>query len=251
MINILLSGCSGQMGRVITELIDSADDVCIAAGFDIAPNEFSYPVYSNLSELKEDIDVIIDFSNPKVFDPVMDFAAENKIPVVIATTGLTDEQKNRIEIESKSSPVFFASNMSLGINLLLELAKKATEVLENSFDVEIIEKHHNKKIDSPSGTAITIAETIKDTMKKDAEFVYDRHSVRKKRDTNEIGIHAVRGGTIVGEHSIIFAGTDEVIEIKHNAHSKKVFATGAINAARYMYKKGPGFYGMNDMLKGQ
>jgi 4-hydroxy-tetrahydrodipicolinate reductase len=248
MIKILLSGCSGKMGETISSLVKETNDMIIVAGFDIVNKNPGYPIFSDLSKCNTEIDVIIDFSNPDAFAPVLDFATINKIPIVIATTGLSSDQRERINEESQTSPVFFASNMSLGINLLLELVQKATKVLEKTFDIEVIEKHHNLKVDAPSGTAMTIAETISDSMEEKAEFIYNRQPVRKKRDKNEIGLHAIRGGTIVGEHSVIFAGTDEIIEIKHSAHSKKVFAAGAIMAAKFMYQKGPGFYSMNDVL---
>lgn len=179
----------------------------------------------------------------------MDYAVEKGVAIIMATTGLSDENRKRLVAEADKIPVFFSANMSLGVNLLIDLAKKATAVLEENFDIEIIERHHNQKIDAPSGTALAIADAIADTAIGSKNYVYDRHSVRKKRSKDEIGIHAVRGGTIVGQHDVIFAGVDEVIEIKHTATSKEVFAVGALKAAKFMKDKPAGYYSMNDLFK--
>ena len=192
-------------------------------------------------------DVIIDFSNPAVLDDMLDYAKEHSLPCIICTTGYDEEQKAKIAEASKSVPVFYSGNMSLGINLIIELAKKAASVFGEDFDVEIVEQHHNQKLDAPSGTALMIADAVA-SVKPDSEYVYDRHSYRKKRDKREIGIHSVRGGNIVGEHEIIFAGTDEVLKISHSAHSKTVFAVGALNAAVFIVGKKPGMYNMSDLL---
>ena len=207
-----------------------------------------YPVYNDLSKCTEQIDAIIDFSHPSALDQLLKFAVDKKLPIVIATTGLSNEQIENIKTASEQIPVFYTANMSLGVNLLLELAAKAARVLGNDFDIEIIEKHHNKKIDAPSGTALMIADTISDSLDHAVKYEYDRQSRRAKRDKNEIGIHAVRGGTIVGEHDILFAGRDEIITISHTALSKEVFATGSINAAKYLIGKQPGLYNMKNML---
>lgn len=252
MINILLSGCNGKMGQVISKLVSDSEDMQIAAGCDINTTQLgNYPVYSNINEVKESVDVIIDFSNPNALNSLLEYSTSKKIPIVIATTGLSNENIKAIKEASKKVPVFFSANMSLGVNLLIDLVKKAAKVLENNFDIEIIEKHHNQKIDAPSGTALTIADAINEVLEDKKEYIYDRHSRRKKRSKKEIGIHAVRGGTIVGEHSVIFAGNDEIIEINHKAMSKEIFGVGALRAAKFIHDKAPGLYGMNDIIKNE
>lgn len=249
MINIALVGANGKMGQVITRLAGQNDDIKISFGIDINTEKKSdYPVYASFADAKEDCDVIIDFSHPSSLDATLKYALDNKKGAVIATTGLASEQIEAIKAVSASIPVFFSANMSLGVNLLIQLAKKATALLEDSFDIEIIEKHHNLKIDAPSGTALAIADAINETCTASNEYVYDRHSTRKKRSKNEIGIHSLRGGTIVGEHSVIYAGTDEIIELKHTATSKEIFAVGAIKAARFLCNKEPRLYSMDDLI---
>ena len=249
MTNIILSGCNGKMGRVITRLASQDENAKIVAGIDIADfGENDYPVFKNPMDCDVPADVIVDFSHPSVFENLMEFAKAKKIPVIMATTGLSDEQRAALSEYSKEIPVFFSANMSLGINLIIALAKKATAILEGNFDIEIIEKHHNQKIDAPSGTAIAIADAIAETLTNTPEYVYDRHSVRKKREKREIGIHSIRGGSIVGEHQVIYAGQDETIELKHQATSKEVFAVGAIKAAKFMNGKPAGFYTMDDLI---
>lgn len=250
MTNIILSGCNGKMGRVITRLVNEDNTCKIVAGIDIADfGENDYPVYKNPMECDVDADVIVDFSHPSVFSNLMEFAMDRKLPVIIATTGLSDEQRASLVEYSKDIPVFFSANMSLGINLIIALSKKATAILEDNFDIEIVEKHHNQKIDAPSGTALAIADAIADTLKSAPEYVYDRHSVRKKREKREIGIHSIRGGSIVGEHQVIYAGQDETIELKHQATSKEVFAVGSIKAAKFMKAKPAGYYTMDDLIE--
>ena len=195
-----------------------------------------------------DADVIIDFSHPANLNKLLSFAKRNDLPIVVATTGLTEDQKKELSDASKIIPVFFSANMSLGINLLIRLAKQAAKILEGSFDIEIIEKHHNKKIDAPSGTALAIADGIAESLSNKPEYVYERHSVRKPREKQEIGLHAVRGGTIVGEHEVLFAGPDEVISLSHSAQSRDVFAQGAVRAAKFLSKKSVGFYSMDDLF---
>ncbi len=252
MINILLSGANGKMGQAVTRLAEESDQVQISAGFDInTEQKAGFPVYDDLSRVQEPVDVIIDFSHPAMLDNILNYAAEEDIPAVICTTGLTTEQVSRIEYEAQNIPLFFSANMSLGVNLLIDLVCRAAKILENNFDIEIIEKHHNQKLDAPSGTALAIANALADTLSYPAEYVYDRHSVRKKRDKHEIGIHAVRGGTIVGEHDVLFAGTDEVIEIRHAAASKEVFAVGAVRAAMFLKEQKPGLYAMKDLIAAQ
>ena len=249
MTNIILSGCNGKMGRVITRLVSEDENAKIVAGIDFSDfGENDYPVFKNPMDCDVSADVIVDFSHPSVFSNLMEFAKERKIPVIVATTGLSQEQRADLKEYSKTTPVFFSANMSLGINLLIALAKKATAILEENFDIEIVEKHHNQKIDAPSGTALAISYAISYTLTNAPEYVYDRHSVRKKREKREIGIHAIRGGSIVGEHQVIYAGQDETIELKHQATSKEVFAVGAIKAAKFMKAKPAGFYTMDDLI---
>ena len=249
MTKIIMNGCNGKMGQVITRLVSEDNECEIVAGFDVNDSiENTYPVFTNPDEFTGDADVIIDFSHPSALTTVLNYCKKRKLPVILATTGYTDEQKKEFTEASKEIPVFFSANMSLGINLIIALAKKATKLLEGNFDIEIVERHHNQKIDAPSGTALAIADAIDETLSYPAEYVYDRHAVRRKRKPTEIGNHAVRGGTIVGDHEVIFAGTDEVIELKHSAHSKEVFAVGAIKAAKFMSYKPAGMYNMNDLI---
>ncbi len=249
MTKIILNGCNGKMGQVITRLAAEDTECEIAAGFDINDTvENTYPVYTNPMDFTGEADVVIDFSHPSSLTGILNFCKARKLPVIICTTGLSAEQKAEFTEASEEIPVFFSANMSLGINLLIALAKKATKLLEGNFDIEIVERHHNQKIDAPSGTALAIADAIDETLSYPAEYVYDRHSVRRKRKKTEIGLHAVRGGTIVGDHDIIFAGNDEVIELKHSAHSKEVFAVGAIKAAKFITGKPAGMYSMSDLM---
>ncbi len=250
MTKILLSGACGRMGRAISRMAASGDSAEIICGVDImASTEEGFPVYPDFASVKETPDVIIDFSNPANFENLMAFALEKKIPVVVATTGLKAEQKEALSKAAETIPVFFSANMSLGVNLICELAKKAAAFLGDAFDIEIIEKHHNQKLDAPSGTALAIADSISSVLEEPAQYVYDRHSVRKKRDKNEIGIHAIRGGNIIGEHTVIFAGENEVIELTHSASSREVFASGALKAAIFMKDKAPGFYNMTNLIE--
>ncbi|MBO5504877.1 MAG: 4-hydroxy-tetrahydrodipicolinate reductase [Clostridia bacterium] len=248
MTSILLCGANGKMGRAVDSIVTADNDAKIVAGIDLIDNGNSYPVYMSIYDVKENFDVIIDFSHPSVTDSILDYAKENNIPAVICTTGLSKEQISKIEFYSKEVPLFFSANMSIGINLLIDLVKRASRILEENFDIEIIEKHHNLKLDAPSGTALAIADGISEAVSFNPEYVYDRHSVRKKRDKAEIGIHSMRGGTIVGEHSVIFAGNNEVIEINHSATSKEVFAVGAVKAAKFMKGKPSGLYNMTQLI---
>lgn len=250
MTNVVLSGCNGKMGKVITALINERDDCKIVAGIDLNTEMLSdYPVYNNFADIKQGIDVIIDFSHPSALPKLLEFSVSNNIPVVIATTGLSDADIANIKAASKSIPVFFSFNMSLGVNLLVGLAQKAAAVLGDGFDVEIVEKHHNQKIDAPSGTAIMLANSINEVYNNKMSYEYDRHSKHEKRPKNEIGLHAIRGGTIVGEHDVIFAGHDEVITLSHSATSKEVFAVGAVNAAIYIASCKPGMYDMKNLVE--
>jgi 4-hydroxy-tetrahydrodipicolinate reductase len=237
------------MGRVITANISGRDDCRIVAGIDLnTASDLGYPVYNSFAEIKEDADVVIDFSHPSVLDSLLTFAKDKSLPVVLATTGFSAVQTEFIKAAAKEVPLFFTFNMSLGINLLVALSRKAASVLEGNFDIEIIEKHHNQKIDAPSGTAIMLAEAINETLDNNMMYEYDRHSKREKRTANEIGIHSIRGGNIVGEHEVIFAGHDEVITLSHRATSKEVFAVGAVKAALYMKGKTAGLYDMNNLI---
>lgn len=249
MIKIILNGCNGKMGQVISRLAKDDLDIEIVAGFDIVTEQKNdYPVFASPSEFSGDADVLIDFSHPDSLSGLLEFCKARKIPAVISTTGLTNAQKNELTAASEKTAIFFSANMSLGINLLIDLAKKAAKLLENNFDIEIIERHHNQKIDAPSGTALAIADGISEALSYEPEYTYDRHSVRKKRKKTEIGLHAVRGGTIVGDHTVIFAGNDEVIELHHSAASKEVFAVGSIKAAKFLADKEKGMYNMNDLI---
>lgn len=249
MVNILLSGANGHMGRVIASVAEGREDCTIAAGIDINTAAYGgFPIFKSPQECSVQGDVIIDFSHPAALDGLLRYAKETKTPLVVATTGYTPEQIAQIKAAADEIPVFFTFNMSLGINLLVELAKKATQVLGGQFDIEIIEKHHNQKIDAPSGTAIMLADAINEAAGNQYEYKYDRHSERKKRDKTEIGMHAVRGGTIVGEHEVIFAGRDEVITLSHSARSKEVFAVGSVNAAVFLKGKPAGLYDMSKLI---
>ena len=250
MTGIILTGACGKMGRVIQSVVANRDNCEIVAGVDrYNDNSAPFPVYEKLSDVKEKADVIIDFSNPSLLDDLLAYAIETNTALVIATTGYDECQKKKITDASEKCPIFFTYNMSLGINLLANLAKKAVAVLGNDFDIEIIEQHHNQKLDAPSGTALMLADAISEEFEKPMKYEYDRHSKREKRTKNEIGIHSIRGGTIVGEHSILFAGRDENITLSHSARSKEVFAVGAVNAALFMKDKTPGMYDMGELVK--
>ena len=248
MLKIILSGCSGKMGRVITDIVKNDASAEIVAGVDLYTGiDTVYPIYTNFENLPE-ADVIIDFSNPACLENLLNYAINSGTPAVLCTTGYNDRQIGQIKDASKKIPVFFSFNMSLGINLLVSLAKKATEILGSDYDIEIIEKHHNQKIDAPSGTAIMLANAVNDTLDGKMIYEYDRHSKREKRKKNEIGIHSVRGGNIVGEHEVIFAGENETITLSHQAFSKSVFAFGAVKAAKFLSGKSAGMYDMNGLI---
>lgn len=238
------------MGRVIQQLVAERTDCTIVAGVDLfADSTAAFPAYTSIADVQEEADVIIDFSHPSLLTPILSYAAQKGgIPAVLCTTGYSAEQVEALKTAAQTQPVFYSRNMSLGINLLIELSKKAAKVLGDQFDIEIIEKHHNQKIDAPSGTALMLADAIASVRDGETQYVYDRHAQRKKREKSEIGLHAVRGGTIVGEHEVVFAGNHEVITLSHSAQSKELFATGAVNAAVYMCGKGPGLYDMSDMI---
>ncbi|MBO5432762.1 MAG: 4-hydroxy-tetrahydrodipicolinate reductase [Clostridia bacterium] len=249
MTRIILSGCCGKMGRNVINSVSQRKDCEIVAGIDIVEDSnIGFPIFQNYNEIEVKADVIIDFSNPALLSSMLEYALKTNTAVVLATTGLSDIQIKEVEDASKVIPVFFSYNMSLGVSLLCELSKTAAKILGSDFDVEIIEAHHNQKIDAPSGTAIMLANAVKEEM-PDAYFEYDRHSKREKRHTNEIGIHSIRGGTIVGEHQVIFAGNDEIVTLSHSARSKAIFSQGAVNAAVFLSGKESGIYNMSDLVK--
>ncbi len=248
MTNVIITGCSGKMGASLISAAALRDDIAIVGGIDLVqPQNASFAYAKTFSELSCQADVIVDFSNPAVLESMLAYALDRKMPVVICTTGYSEVQKQQIKAAAEEIPVFYSGNMSLGINLIIELAKKAASVFGDSFDVEIIEQHHNQKLDAPSGTALMIADAVSQ-VRTDSEYVYDRHAYRKKREKREIGIHSVRGGNIVGEHEVIFAGQDEVLTISHSARSKTVFAVGALNAAVFLSQQPAGMYNMSDLL---
>ena len=249
MVNIGIVGCNGRMGHFVADAVEQNNQTNELFGVDaFGESSYSFPVYKSFSDIKEAPDAIIDFSNPALLDDMLGYAVKNSVPCVICTTGYSQEQVDKIKAASEQIAIFYSGNMSLGINLLIELAKEAAKVLGNSFDIEIIEKHHNLKVDAPSGTALMIADGISDVLDEEPQYVYDRHSYRKKRSKNEIGIHSVRGGTIVGEHEVIFAGHDEVVTVTHQAQSKEVFAVGAVNAAVFLATQKAGMYNMGNLL---
>ena len=243
---IIISGCNGRMGRVVESICEADPDVSVVAGFDVSLESRAFPVFVSPANFTGEADAVIDFSSPAALDGLLAFALERKVPLVLATTGYSDEQLAQIDEASKRIPIFRSANMSLGINVLLELVKKASAVLGDSYDIEIVEKHHNRKVDAPSGTALMIADAAASALNFKPEYVYERHSVRQSRDKKEIGISAVRGGTIVGIHEIMFAGRDEIIEIKHTAMSREIFANGAVKAAKFLAGMSkPGMYDMS------
>ena len=250
MTRILLSGCNGKMGRVITACVADRVDCEIVAGIDInTESHAGFPVFAKPANCGLEADVVVDFSHPSALSGILAYALEHHLPAVIATTGHSPEQRDAVHKAAEQIPVFYSGNMSIGISLLTELARKAAAVLGNDFDIEIIEKHHNQKIDAPSGTALMLADAIADTVPYDPKYVYERHSVLKKRDKAEIGISSIRGGTIVGEHEILFSGRDELITLSHSARSKEIFAVGAVNAAVFLRGKAPGLYCMADLVR--
>ena len=250
MINVAISGYCGKMGQVVSRMCGEAGNFNITAGFDvIAPPAGDVPVFSSPMDFTGDADVVIDFSSPKALPALIEFCSARSVPLVLCTTGHSDEDMALIKTASEKIPVFKSGNMSLGINLLSELVKKAAQVLGGNFDVEIIERHHKMKVDAPSGTAFMLADAAASGLPYKPEYKFERHSTREKRSKAEIGISAIRGGTIVGEHEVIFAGPDEIVELRHSALSREVFANGAVAAARFMAGvTAPGMYAMSDVL---
>ena len=250
MIKAIMHGCNGHMGQVITGLAAADDEIEIVAGIDLSDHiQNTYPVFTSLDACEAEADVIIDFCSAAAVDGLIDYSVKRQIPVVICTTGLSEEQMERIREASKSVAVLKSANMSLGVNMLFKLLKEAARTLAPAgFDIEIVERHHNQKVDAPSGTALAMADSINEALDNVYTYKFDRSRERAKRTKHEIGISAVRGGNIVGEHEVIFAGTDEVVEFKHTAYSKAVFAKGAIEAAKFLAGKPAGFYDMSDVI---
>jgi len=250
MTRIIMHGCNGKMGQVITDICKADDSVEIVAGIDVIDNkENGYPVFTDIEACGVEADVIVDFAAAVAVDKLLKFAEAKNIPVVLCTTGLSPEQLSRVSQVSEKVAILKSANMSLGINTIMKLLKDAIAVFGPAgYDVEIVEKHHNLKVDAPSGTALALADSINEASNNQYEYIYDRSQTRNKRDKRELGISAVRGGTIVGEHEVIFAGIDEVIEIKHTAYSKSVFAKGAVEAAKFLAGKPAGMYNMSDVI---
>lgn len=251
MTKVLMHGCNGRMGRIITALVQEDDQVEIVAGVDAYQGaENSYPVFDSLEKCDVDADALIDFTNASALGDVLQYCVKKKMPVILCSTGYSKEQLQDIKKASRKTAILKSANMSLGINLLLKLLKDAAKVLGSAgYDIEVLERHHNQKLDAPSGTALALADSVNEAMDGVYEYVYDRSTVRKKREKKEIGISAVRGGTIVGEHEVIFAGTDEVITFQHTAYSRSVFGKGAVEAAKFLAGKPAGMYDMSDVIR--
>ncbi len=250
MVRMIMHGCNGAMGRTITSLAKEMDGIEIVAGIDVNPVALSdYPVFASLEECDKEADVIVDFASAKAVDHLLEYCGAHRMPLVLCTTGLSAEQIEKVKETSKKTAILRSANMSLGINTLLKLLQDAAKVLANAgFDIEIVEKHHNKKLDAPSGTALALADSINEAMDHRYHYKYDRSQEHARRDEDEIGISAVRGGTIVGDHDVIFAGTDEVITFSHTAYSKAIFGKGALQAALFLAGKEPGIYDMQDVI---
>lgn len=253
MTKIIMHGCNGRMGQFITRIAAEDANTEIVAGIDVSNHiQNTYPVFDDIQKCDVEADVVIDFASAKVVDKLLDYCVDRKIPCVLCTTGLSEEQLKKIEEASAQVAVLKSANMSLGINLLMKVLKDAAPVLaEAGFDMEIVEKHHNQKLDAPSGTALALADSINEALNNEYEYVYDRSTRRAVRPEKEIGISAVRGGTIVGDHDVIFAGLNEVITFSHQAYSREVFAKGAVEAAKYLAGKPAGYYNMNDVVEGK
>ena len=250
---IIISGCCGHMGRVVADICKNDPAVEIAAGIDLLPQPMEgFPVFAAPAACHVEADAVIDFSHPAALSGLLDFCTGRKLPIVLATTGYSEEQLAQISEAAKSIPIFRSANMSLGVNVLMDLVRRAAALLGEDFDVEIEERHHRRKLDAPSGTALMLADAAASALPYEAEYVYDRHSVRRPRDQREIGVSSLRGGTIVGDHTVVFAGRDEVIELSHHAASREVFAVGAVKAAKFLAGAGaPGLYDMSHLIGGE
>lgn len=251
MVRILMNGCCGYMGRVIANMCKNDPDAEITCGVDISDNTegLDFPVFSDANKVDVDFDVIIDFSHFSCIPGIIEFAVNRNKPIVCCTTGLTEDHLKLIDEASKKIAIFKSANMSLGMNIMVALCRKVTKLLYPGYDIEIVEAHHNRKLDAPSGTALMIADAIKDSIDGEVTYVYDRQSVKKKRETTEIGISSIRGGNIVGEHEAMFIGNEEILKISHSAQTRDVFARGAIAASKYLIGKGCGLYDMTDMIE--
>lgn len=248
MVKVLINGCNGRMGKVLINEISRFENLLLVAGFDVNDTGINtFPVYSDINDIKDDIDVIVDFSVPVASLNILKYAVKNKIAMVIATTGFNNNELKEIEEASKVIPIFKSSNMSYDINLMKKIVAEVATALKGT-DIEIIETHHNQKIDAPSGTAITLADSINKALDNKLNYVFNRHDVREKRSNNEIGFSSIRGGNIVGEHIVQFYGAHETFEIKHTSYSRNVFAEGALKACEFIVHKENGLYGMDDMI---
>ena len=252
MTRIIMHGCNGRMGQFITRLAEKETDMEIVAGVDVSNHiQNEYPVFSSIADCDVEADVVIDFASAKAVDALLDYCVAKKLPCVLCTTGLSEEQLKKVKEASRETAILKSANMSMGINLLLKLLREAAPVLAAAgFDIEIVEKHHNQKLDAPSGTAVALADAVNGALDNAYEYVYDRSARREVRPQKEIGISAVRGGTIVGDHDVIFAGADEVITFAHRAYSREVFAKGALLAAKFLAGKPAGYYDMSDVIEG-
>lgn len=249
MTRIIIYGAGGKMGKVIENIINEDNDCTVVAGVDAVALTRDYPTFTDINECDIDADVIVDFSTAAAIPALLDYAEKKSLPVVLCTTGLSEEMLARVKDVSDKTAIVKSANMSIGVNLLFDLVKRAAEALyDSNFDIEIVEKHHNQKLDAPSGTAVTIADEINSALDNKMEYIYDRTKVRRKRERNEIGISALRGGTIVGEHDVVFAGKDEIITISHTALSRDIFAVGAVKAAKFLSGKKSGLYNMKDVM---
>ncbi|MBE5824943.1 MAG: 4-hydroxy-tetrahydrodipicolinate reductase [Butyrivibrio sp.] len=250
MVKMIMHGCNGRMGHVIADLVAADEAIEIVAGVDaFGESTYSFPVFRSLSECNVDADVIVDFSNASAVDGLLDHCAAKGIPVVLCSTGLSEEQISKVKETSGKVAILKSANMSVGVNALMKVLKEVSPIFAAAgFDIEIVEKHHNQKVDAPSGTALALADSINESLSNEYEYVYDRSTRREKRPVKEIGISAVRGGTIVGDHDVIFAGQDEVVTVSHRAYSRAIFGKGAIEAAKFLAGKGPGMYDMSDVL---
>ena len=250
MVQLLLSGCNGRMGHAVEAICAAEPELELTAGFDLLGADIrDFPVYASPAEFQGEADVVVDFSSPSALPALLSFGLEHRMPLVLATTGYDQGQLEEIQQAARSIPIFRSANLSLGVNILVELVRRTAAVLGGSCDIEIVERHHNKKMDAPSGTAIALADSMNGAMGDSYEYVYDRSGKREKRSPKEIGISAVRGGSIVGEHDVIFAGRDEVVTFSHTAYSKAIFAKGALEAAKFLAGKGPGLYTMADVVR--
>jgi 4-hydroxy-tetrahydrodipicolinate reductase len=251
MVKMIMHGCNGRMGHVIVDLCKEDQDIQVVAGVDaFGENTYDFPVFKSLSECNVDADVIVDFSNASAVDGLLDYCTDKGIPVVLCSTGLSPEQLNKVKEASSKVAILKSANMSVGVNALIKVLKEVSPLFAAAgFDIEIVEKHHNQKLDAPSGTAIALADSINESLNNEYEYVNDRSTRREKRPVKEIGISAVRGGTIVGDHDVIFAGHDEVVTLSHRAYSRAIFGKGAIQAAKFLAGKSAGMYDMSDVLQ--